>query len=124
MDKMSDEQLDQLLSGIHTLGQVDALYTKLLQRVINRSLDAEMDVHLGYSANENSSSGRRSNSRNGKTSKSVKDTFGEVEIETPRDRDAPHLRRNDAFQPTESRGKKAEQICEKHIHAATRSFTA
>lgn len=92
MDKLSDEQLDQLLAGIQTPGQVDALYSKLLQRVINRSLDAEMDVHLGYSANEKSSSGRRGNSRNGKTSKTVKGTFGEVEIETPRDRDG-------SFQP-------------------------
>ena len=92
MDKLSDEQLDQLLAGIQTPGQVDALYSKLLQRVINRSLDAEMDVHLGYSANEKSSSGRRGNSRNGKTSKTVKGTFGEVEIETPRDRDS-------SFQP-------------------------
>ncbi|MBK9580109.1 MAG: IS256 family transposase [Fibrobacteres bacterium] len=92
MDKLSDEQLDQLLAGIQTPGQVDALYSKLLQRVINRSLEAEMDVHLGYSANEKSPSGRRSNSRNGKTTKTIKGTFGEVKIETPRDRDG-------SFQP-------------------------
>jgi transposase-like protein len=46
-----------------------------------------MDSHLGYESNEKSSSGRRPNTRNGKTSKTIKGTFGDVEIETPRDRD-------------------------------------
>ena len=36
----------------------------------------------------------------------------------------PRLRQDDAFIPTESRGKKAEQTCEKHIPVETRSFTA
>ena len=37
---------------------------------------------------------------------------------------SPRLRQDDAFIPTESRGKKAEQTCEKHIPVETRSFTA
>lgn len=87
MEKLTNDQLDQLLAGITTPGQVDSLYSQLLQRVINRSLETEMDAHLGYESNEKSSAGRRRNTRNGKASKTVKGTFGEVEIQTPRDRD-------------------------------------
>lgn len=87
MDNLSDEQLNQLLEGIKTPDQVDALYSKLLQRVINRSLEVEMDAHLGYPVHEKASGKRRPNTRNGKTSKTIKGTFGEVEIQTPRDRD-------------------------------------
>ena len=44
--KLSVEQLDQLLGDCKTPRDVDNLYSQLLQRVINRSLEAEMDVHL------------------------------------------------------------------------------
>jgi putative transposase len=87
MDKLTNAQLDQLLAGIQTPGEVDSLYSQLLQRVIDRSLEAEMDNHLGYGNNEKTPSGRRKNTRNGKTSKTIKGTFGEVEIHPPRDRD-------------------------------------
>ena|GEM_PF-6577890 len=43
---ISAEQLDQLLGDCKTPRDVDNLYSQLLQRVINRSLEAEMDVHL------------------------------------------------------------------------------
>jgi putative transposase len=63
------------------------LYTQLLQRVINRSLDAELDAHLGYAKHEKGETARP-NSRNGATKKTVKGKFGELEIRTPRDRAA------------------------------------
>jgi len=81
------ELLDELLTGCKTPGDVDTLYSQLLQRLINRSLDAEMTAHLGYEPSENGKE-KRSNTRNGKTKKTVKGTFGELEIETPRDRDS------------------------------------
>jgi transposase-like protein len=87
MDNLTDDQLNQLLEGIKTPDQVDALYSKLLQRVINRSLEVEMDAHLGYPAHEKESGKRRPNTRNGKTKKTIIGTFGEVKIETPRDRE-------------------------------------
>lgn len=40
------ELLDALLKDCKTPEDVGALYSVLLQRVIDRSLDAEMDVHL------------------------------------------------------------------------------
>lgn len=81
------ELLDQLLTGCKTPGDVDSLYSQLLQRLINRSLEAEMTAHLGYETGENGKE-KRSNTRNGKTKKTVKGTFGELEIATPRDRDS------------------------------------
>jgi transposase-like protein len=81
------ELLDELLAGCKTPGDVDTLYSKLLQKLINRSLDAEMTAHLGYDAGE-AGAEKRSNTRNGKGKKTVKGTFGALEIETPRDRES------------------------------------
>src|SRR5512133_972013 len=64
-----------------------SLHFELLQRLINRSLEAEMTAHLGYGSGETGKE-KRSNTRNGKTKKTVKGTFGELEIETPRDRES------------------------------------
>lgn len=62
------------------------LFKKILKDFVETTLDEEMNLHLGYEKNE--ARGRKSgNSRNGKTGKTVKsETFGEIEIETPRDR--------------------------------------
>jgi transposase-like protein len=79
--------LDELLKGCKTPADVDALHAQLLQRMINRALDAEMDSHLGYGKGERADGERRSNTRNGKVTKTVKGTFGELEVATPRDRD-------------------------------------
>lgn len=87
MEKLPAELLEQLLGQLKHPKDVDSLYSQLLQGVINRSLDAEMDVHLGYEKHHKAEDGRRHNSRNGKTTKRLKGTFGEIEIETPRDRD-------------------------------------
>ena len=80
------DKLDELLADCKTPADVDKLYSQMLQRMINRSLDSEMTAHLGYGAGE-SGLAKRANTRNGKSSKTVKGTFGELEIETPRDRE-------------------------------------
>jgi transposase-like protein len=82
------EILDELLKDCKTPRDVESLYSQLLQRMINRSLEAEMDVHLGYGKHVKSAPDEaRSNTRNGKSRKTVKGDFGELEIETPRDRE-------------------------------------
>ena len=73
--KLSVEQLDQLLGDCKTPRNVDNLYSQLLQRVINRSLEAEMDVHL-----EEVKATGAANRRNGKLPKVVKGAFGELEM--------------------------------------------
>ena len=50
-------------------------------------LQGEMDDHLGYESNDRGAKGTE-NRRNGYTDKTVKMTMGDIEIRTPRDRDA------------------------------------
>ena len=49
-------------------------------------LQGEMNSHLGYDTNDHCDK-ETANRRNGYTHKSVKTTMGEVEIDSPRDRD-------------------------------------
>lgn len=85
--KLDDKALDGLLGDCRTPADVSALYAQMLQRVINRSLEGEMDAHLGYERHEKSESGRRSNARNGSMPKTLKGTFGALSVVTPRDRE-------------------------------------
>jgi transposase-like protein len=55
----------------------------MLQHMINRALDAEMQAHVGHERHGQSSG----NPRNGKSRKTVQSAMGELQIETPRDRD-------------------------------------
>lgn len=85
-DKVDERALEALLSGCRTPQDVAALYTQMLQRVIDRGLSAELDAHLGYERHEKSVEGERGNARNGATKKRLKGTFGALEVTTPRDR--------------------------------------
>jgi transposase-like protein len=56
---------------------------KLIQQTLREALEAELEEFLGYSKYER---GEKDNYRNGYISKTVKTAVGEVEIDTPRDR--------------------------------------
>jgi len=56
---------------------------KLIQQTLREALEAELEEFLGHSKYER---GEKDNYRNGYISKTVKTAVGEVEIETPRDR--------------------------------------
>jgi len=73
-------------AGIALTGP-DGLLKAMTKTVIEAALEEEMADHLGY--DKHAVEGRnRSNSRNGKRSKTVlTDSCGEVEIDVPRDRD-------------------------------------
>ena len=62
-----------------------ALVQNLVKQAFEALLEVEMEEHLGYAkyAPEGRGSG---NARNGVTSKTIRGDFGEVAIETPRDR--------------------------------------
>jgi transposase-like protein len=85
-DKVNESALEALLSGCKTPQDVAALYTQMLQRVIDRGLSAELDAHLGYERHAKAGEGERPNTRNGSTKKRLKGTFGALEVTTPRDR--------------------------------------
>ncbi len=85
---IDDEMLDSLLGNVKTqddlFGQ-NGLMKQLSKRFMERLLEMEMANHLGYM--KHAVEGRNSgNSRNGKTSKTVKTGNGEIRVEVPRDR--------------------------------------
>lgn len=83
---MANEEIDyklaaeQLRTGKPLFGKEGAL-APMLERILNAALEGEMDAHLSEESRE---SGNR---RNGKMSKTVQTQYGEVTVETPRDRD-------------------------------------
>lgn len=81
--KFEEEAIEQLRSGKPLEGK-DGILAPLIKRLVEASLNGELDAHL---SNEDSP-----NRRNGKMSKQVKTGFGTVEINTPRDR-------NGSFEP-------------------------
>lgn len=82
--KLSKEQLDALTAGYTTPQEMETLYSQMLQHMINRSLEAEMQAHLGHERHGRSVAG---NARNGKSRKAVQSAMGELQVETPRDRE-------------------------------------
>lgn len=60
---------------------------QLTKALMERALEAEMATHLGYEKHDQEAkpSGNR---RNGKSKKTLKGEFGEIEVITPRDREA------------------------------------
>lgn len=83
--------IDELAKSIKTEKDLAALSKHLLKLTVERAMNAELDEHLGYE--KHAVDGKNSgNSRNGHSSKTLKGNFGEVEINTPRDR-------NSTFEP-------------------------
>lgn len=82
------EIIDKLLADCRKPEQIigeDGLLKQLTKAILERALAAEMTDHLGYKKSD--PAGYNSgNSRNGKTRKKLKGDFGEITLETPRDR--------------------------------------
>jgi len=79
---LTKAMLDELTGECKTPQDVEQRYSQMLQHMINRSLEAEMQAHLSH-ARHGKSSG---NPRNGTSRKTVQSTVGDLQIETPRDR--------------------------------------
>lgn len=102
-DELLEELLKEYKNPEDLVGK-DGIIKELTKRLIEKAMDAEMTHHLGYEkhAPEGKHTG---NSRNGKSTKTVKGDLGEVPIETPRDRNGSyepqiikkHQRRFDGF---------------------------
>jgi transposase-like protein len=80
---LSKETLDQLTAEFKSPQDLQSAYSQMLQHMINRALEGEMQAHLGHERNGRSSG----NTRNGKSRKTVLGTEGALQVETPRDRD-------------------------------------
>jgi putative transposase len=98
--EINKEVLDELIKDYKKpedlIGE-SGLLKQLTKALMERALSAELTHHLGYEKHD--PAGYHSgNSRNGATAKTVKGEFGEITVETPRDR-------NSSFEP---------QILKKH----------
>jgi putative transposase len=88
------ELIDKLLAEYKNPEQIvgeNGLLKQLTKAVLERALKAELTEHLGYEKHDPAGQGS-GNSRNGKSRKQLKGDFGELELETPRDR-------NGTFEP-------------------------
>lgn len=72
---------EQLRQGKPFTGK-DGVFTPLLKRILEASLEGELDEHLSETRES------QSNRRNGHTPKNLKSSLGSIEIFTPRDRNA------------------------------------
>ena len=83
--------MQELGRGLKSPSDLAKLSREILKITVQASLNAEMDEHIGYT--KHSPDGYNSgNSRNGYNRKTLKGDHGEIEIETPRDR-------NGSFEP-------------------------
>ena len=80
-DLLESDFLKQFKSG----EEFQDFISELQKRGIESMLEGELDVHLGYDKHTKSTS---QNSRNGHGSKTIKTSFGEAQINVPRDRDS------------------------------------
>ncbi len=71
--------------NVSSVEDVQNLFKELIGNVLENGLDAEMDEELGYSRYDYHNKST-DNSRNGHSSKNLKTSFGEMELEIPRDR--------------------------------------
>ena len=100
-DKSIDNELiDHLLKNYKKpedlIGE-NGLLKQLTKQLLERAMAAEMTEHVGYDKHD-AAGNNSGNSRNGKSAKTLKGSFGTMPIEVPRDR-------HGTFEP---------QIIEKH----------
>ncbi len=82
--KLIDKLLADYKKPEDIIGE-NGLLKQLTKALLERAMQAEMTEHLGYGKHD--PAGQNSgNSRNGKTTKTLKGDFGEMPLETPRDR--------------------------------------
>jgi putative transposase len=88
--KLIDKLLADYKKPEDIIGE-NGLLKQLTKAVLERAMQAEITEHLGYEKHDQAGN-NSGNSRNGKTTKALKGDFGEVPLETPRDR-------NGTFEP-------------------------
>jgi len=83
-DELLDELLKEYKNPEDLIGK-DGILKQLTKRLVEKAMESELTHHLGY--DKNSPAGNNTgNSRNGKSSKTIKGDFGELPIAVPGDR--------------------------------------
>lgn len=79
-DAFQKEAAERIKAGAPLMG-LDGIFTPLIKKIIDASLEVEMESHI-----DDCRQVGESNRRNGKTTKTVKTASGSFEVDTPRDR--------------------------------------
>ena len=81
------EKIRELLqsSGVSSMEDIQNLFKETIAEFMENGLDAELDEELGYSKYDYRNKDT-DNSRNGHSSKTLRTSFGDVEVSVPRDR--------------------------------------
>ena len=86
---MSEEFLDDLMARVEegdlALTGEDGFLPELVKKVLERGMAAELTGHLGYERGDPAAA-EFPNSRNGSTPKTIESEVGQVDLDTPRDR--------------------------------------
>ena len=86
MDDKFKQLVREQFKGAKGTKELTGLFQERFKEAVQELLKAEMDEHVGYEKHAAESS-QFSNSRNGKSKKTVKTKLGEFDLEVPRDRD-------------------------------------
>jgi putative transposase len=103
--QIPEELVDQLLASVKHPSELlssNGLMRQLMSRLVQKCLDAELTDHLGYEAGQKRLS---TNTRNGRSAKTVQTEAGPIAIDVPRDREGTfepvlipkHQRRLESF---------------------------
>ena len=86
-EKARREKIRELLqiSNIGSMEDIQSLFKETIAEFMENGLDAELDTELGYSKYDYRNK-ETDNSRNGHSSKTLRTSFGDVEVCVPRDR--------------------------------------
>ena len=120
--EIKNELIDELLRGYQKPEDIigeKGLLKQLTKALLERAMNAEMSCHLGYDKHD--PAGHNSgNSRNGANAKTVKGEFGEIVVQTPRDRNG-HVRAADSEEASDTirrfRRQDSIDVRARHEHA-------
>ena len=73
------------IGGVSSMEDIQTLFKETIAEFMENGLDAELDDELGYSRYDYKNK-NTANSRNGHSSKTLRTSFGDVEVAVPRDR--------------------------------------
>ena len=82
--KDKTHQFDEILNQFSTGDELNDFLKQLQKRGIEKMLEGEFNSHLGYDKHQRSLT---DNVRNGTSKKMIQTSFGESQIEVPRDRE-------------------------------------
>jgi putative transposase len=94
IDPINTKLIDTLLAGYKKPEDIigkNGLLKQLTKALLERAMHAELTEHVGYEKHDPAGN-NSGNSRNGSSKKKLKGDFGEIDLETPRDR-------NGSFEP-------------------------